>query len=714
MGFLSFACAQIVEFKDGKSLPLANESSLLRAEELIGDENWLAAAQEVIQVIEDPGEKLFVIDGATEATATESSANLSKRRFVNGKMRGQMILCDWAKQAPRALAAYRDLVEAESVELFENAKQKNDKSGLRRVALRYFASEVGDDATWLAAENEFEMGHFVVAAGLWDSLITIEGFPANSILRYPDTDYSQSALAIRSLEASLLGLDFDLAATKLGVVGKEFPNEKFRFLGSEGLDMAALRHAFEMEKQSLVEQQSKTSRWLDIQGRPLWISKLEKQPRNQSPFPSPFSDTGTRGLATMPIVNRDRVYWCDSHHIYSRESFAKVESDSNTVGAINANNSAAIQGSAKKIWSTLFPNKVVSAERNRLGRPVFELEISYDKLFARMGDPRTSYRNDQITRNRSYLIGLDLAGGGSVLPGFPVENEDPRVEFDATPAHCDGHLFLSLRRTFRDNASGQNTIRCIELSPSNRADKQKVVWERQVFAAESNNRGVWDEVTRSRLLILEDSVIFCCSGFVVSLQKNTGEVNWVSEYFRDRYEFSREEGQRGQTLGPVVRSSEQMVAKNGRLYLAPSDSSSLLCFDALTGICKWKVPFQNATHLIGVEQGNLIVCGNSLHWVNIQNGKLTARFPSGSSETGLQYGTPSCRGVGKASIDNGFIYWPTVNQIFVFDTQLDKRRIPSLRQIIDLVDRASTGGNLWVENGIMLLANEGELKAFVE
>ena len=86
-------------------------------------------------------------------------------------------------------------------------------------------------------------------------------------------------------------------------------------------------------------------------------------------------------------------------------------------------------------------------------------------------------------------------------------------------------------------------------------------------------------------------------------------------------------------------------------------------------------------------------------------------FPSGPDyETGFGIADP--RGWGKGFIEGGIVYFPTHDNIFVFDKRLRADAKAKLIRIIDLKSRKVTGGNLVVQDDIMLIANQDSLSAF--
>lgn len=706
--------AQTVEFTDGKSLPLANEANLLRIRELVRDQNWMAAARQAIEVIEAADPRLYELETQRRC-----------RLFVDGITRTQFLIAGWASTAPQALEAYRQLVDAEAEALLQRAIQQQDLKLLKQVATRFFASRAGGRATDQLARIEFEQGHFLSAATRWDSLIDQPRFPGTSILRFPDSSLPPTDLMTDSLAASLLAGDYKTADDKLRFLTENFAAARFDFLGRQDLGLEELKQWIAQEKETLREREAGgESTWVDIQGRAAWQVDLEVQLKDRSPFyglvPA-VAEPDDAALATFVTLDEHFFYWCDAHRIYRKPRRSSgdpqpvkqdqvIESQSEASSFHDGQPATDV----RTLWSTFFRRELLPTARKEIGRPVFEVEIDSGLLFARMGNPRTSYRNDTITRNRTYLVGLDLTNEAALLPGFPLENEDPRVEFDATPVHYRGKLFVSRRRTFRDNATNQLTIQCLELSPSNRVDEPRLIWERQLVSAESNNRGIWDEIARTQLIRVENRLIHVGLGFVTAFDLANGDVLWVTDYYRDRFEFARENGRNSDHSLAAVRARDQILVDRGRLFVAPTDSTQIFCLDLLDGRCHWSVRFPRVAHLLGVVEGHLLASGHHLLWIDAATGRLQARFPSVPAESGPGYGLSESRGMGKGTIDRGHVYWPTRDEVFVLRAALNPRQEPVLSRRIDIRLRNTTGGNLTVGTGIMLIANEREIKAYVD
>ncbi|MEE2643191.1 MAG: hypothetical protein VX768_21360 [Planctomycetota bacterium] len=685
---------QVTRFVDGKKLELSSRAEFLRVDELLRDGNWQEAVNQLVSISEERGSRLLLLEPAGKKKC---------RVFLTARQMVQRTVAGWGKTAPEALRIYRERMDTEAEALLQAALEGEDVEQLQQVVQNYFCSSIGDDATDRLAHIRFEKGFFSSAETCWNALISAEGFPVESNLRYPDSDLPQLELVCHSLACSVFQRDSVMSERKLEFLRSQFPGKTFLFAGKRGLSWDQLGDAVRSTLQRLKSGNQATGWPVDLQGKSSWKVPLNPQSRKNMPgfgATPPVADYPEFTLATFPEFYQQNVYWRDDHQVY-RWSLAQPDREGET------------DSRPETIWSTPFPEQTSPDTRKRLGRPVFDLTLGEGMLFARMGDPRTSYRNDRITRNRSYLLGLDLQQGERLLPGFPLENEDPRIEFDATPVVKQGRLFVVRRKTFRDNAVGQIRIECLELSQSSRAEQLKVRWRFESVSGESNNRGTWDEVTNTRLLLVEDQVAFVGLGFVVLLDQASGQPRWIADYHRDRFSLAGSDDDPVEA-GLPTRFREQAIFVKGKLLVAPSDSRCLFCFDGRTGRCLWKAETEGTSHLLGTTEDAVLVSGHHLHWYSMESGKLVARFPATRPSPRSGFGLSEVRGIGEGMLVEPFFYWPTMNKIFVFETEFNRAGQPVLRQVVDLKMRKVSGGNLRVRGGIMLIAGDQSLVAFEE
>jgi outer membrane protein assembly factor BamB len=145
------------------------------------------------------------------------------------------------------------------------------------------------------------------------------------------------------------------------------------------------------------------------------------------------------------------------------------------------------------------------------------------------------------------------------------------------------------------------------------------------------------------------------------------------------------------------------VLHKGLVLTAPSDCDRVFALDAVTGQKIWDTPpgtGADIQYLLGVGSGNLIASGSRLVWIDVQTGEIKARFPT-------QFDA-ALRGYGRGILAGNQVYWPTRDQICVFD----QRGPQQTRQPLELAPLGLTGGNLVISREILLIAGPGQLSAF--
>jgi outer membrane protein assembly factor BamB len=136
---------------------------------------------------------------------------------------------------------------------------------------------------------------------------------------------------------------------------------------------------------------------------------------------------------------------------------------------------------------------------------------------------------------------------------------------------------------------------------------------------------------------------------------------------------------------------------------APYDSDRVFALDAATGLLRWATPagvVAGAQFLLGVGQGNLIVGGSRLVWIDVDSGEIKARFPASIAS--------EMRGYGRGVLAGDHVYWPTRDRIYVFD----QRGPQQTQQPIELTPLGLTGGNLVIARDVLLIAAADRLSAF--
>ncbi len=688
----SQSTAQVIDANDRKSILLANESDYLRIQALVKEKNWEAAARSAASFVENPPRGFLPVQISKEPSP-DADFGLGQV-FVRPELLLQNQMSYWDKIAPDALSVYREIVDVEANTLFQAASTGGKRGPLRKIIDRYWLSRVGDDAANLLAEIEFEAGRFSTAAEHWDSLVNDLAFSNSVLRRYPDSDLIRSQLMFNSSMASLFSGNTKTAVKKWNRLKAVFPQATFQWGDQKDLSWEVADSIFDRESKTVASATTFQTRLLpvDLSGKPIWKSPLKPTSKSKSPFfrqsPS-IADGDEQTLATFPMVHDQFAYWCNENRILRRR--LKPEA------------------AEEVLWQTPFEKDVVPSNRKRLGYPRFNVRVQEGFLFARMGDSLTSYRNETVSRNRSYLMGINLESGGDMLPGFPHEIDDPRVEMESSPVFVDGKYYWLSRKTFGDNSLAQIKVECRHWSPVDQNAPTPSQWSSTVINGNTLNEGIWDEVTQVQLFSSGDRLIFAALGFVVCLDRDSGQVAWMTGYTRDRVRLFQSEIK---TAAP--RQCVFLFEENGKLIVAPSDTEDVLGLDITNGHVIWKKKLPSVAHVIGVTEKQVIVSGNQLLWLDLESGEILARFPEFNLDGGFGTGLSVTRGWGRGAIHEGLVYWPTYEKIHVFSLDLLQSRRPEWVRSIDLKLRGLSGGNLHVDNGIMLIATEDAIYAFGE
>ncbi len=115
-----------------------------------------------------------------------------------------------------------------------------------------------------------------------------------------------------------------------------------------------------------------------------------------------------------------------------------------------------------------------------------------------------------------------------------------------------------------------------------------------------------------------------------------------------------------------------------------------------------------------MAQQNLIVSGDRIYWLDSSSGKVLAAFPAGTVGEATA-ALPAPRGYGRGLVLGNRVYWPTQNEIYVFDVQQDPTKAgqaPPIRDRIRLDTRGAEGGHLTLSGNSLIIAAPGRLFAF--
>lgn len=741
-GWLSNAIA--VDSIDGET-----RTHLERVRAFLKDSQWDEAIETLRQLMEDEGDKLVAI---SELTGIESHGY---HRYVSLREFGHSWLAAMATTHPQALQIYRQRVDPLAERWFRDGVKHQDAQRLQKVVDHAVMSRYGDDALLAWGEIVLEKGDFVTARRCWERLSPRLRSPNDLPLgwevdlsdvrqrwtevsawlnhrphsiqefAYPDTDLDLKIVRARLVMVSILEGSFRRAEIELELLQQLFPQARGVLAGREGrlVEILAeiLRESRTWKLPSATDdwstlagspqRNSRALRQVDVVPHPVWSVTLHNHSSKASQYRPTWkqhvAEDIKQPLSFHPIVSGNMLLIQDAHFCRALNRFTgqpAFPSDQNTLkdekfGAIDARQQEAAEPGNRS--------------HRPLGVPRYTATVYNDYLFTRSGSPLTTVRSEVTPLDRkSQLDGWDLRRDGSRLAGFPIQPDGNSWEFEGTPISNGRQLFVIMRR--RD-VRPQAHVTCFDLP------RGRLVWRRLICSAETENGGQADEITSS-LLTMDHDTIYCNTnlGAVCAIDSLTGNLRWVTHYPRTR----RTSSESSEVIGG--RDLNPGILHAGMLLVHPSDAVSLFALEAATGKIIWENRLFTETphepsHLLGVGTGgNLIASGNRLWWIDVDNGKVLAVFPSHQSlEPGNAKMQP--RGYGRGLLVDQVIYWPTRQEIFVFDqaVRLGKvaagpRRNPSIFLKDPRNNTSLTGGNLLLVGKYLYIATSEALYAFNE
>jgi outer membrane protein assembly factor BamB len=230
---------------------------------------------------------------------------------------------------------------------------------------------------------------------------------------------------------------------------------------------------------------------------------------------------------------------------------------------------------------------------------------------------------------------------------------------------------------------------------------RRLRWRTMICASETPGGGQTGEMTHNLLTLAEGMLYYNTNlGAVAALSARDGRVQWASIY--PRAGKTNAEGQ-DRRAAHFYRDLNPCVYYRGMLLVAPADCELVLALDAATGETIWESSLpEDAVHLLGVGQGNLLASGDSLWWIDARSGKVLKRWPD---TTPLGYG----RGV----LMGDDVIWPTRDALYVLDQRASARDDAPREPISFGQQRPATGGNLVAAGGVLLIATGERLYGFV-
>ncbi|WP_169976644.1 outer membrane protein assembly factor BamB family protein [Tautonia rosea] len=612
---------------------------------------------------------------------------------------------------PEALQLYRNRVDAQARHLFEQGRDQFDPIPLRRVVDAFFSSSFGDDATELLADLAFQEGRFDEALGLYRRLIPpSDAAQTGSIYPDPDIDIARvaaklilcnEAIGQRSGNADLQSFE------------ESYPDATGELAGRRGNYAEIVTSALEQDQLRLPT--SLDSRWPTFAGASS-RSKALTEPVDPGalvwsiPLRTPFDSSANLAASPrrfgqdfgmpeddfpsfFPVLEGDEVFLTDGHSVLGYP----------------------LEGSPEGIavpapsWRAAPPPSAPSAAQPTFGIERHTLTVFDGRIYARLGPYGAAFQGRNMsTAPPTAIIALDRSRPDSplwiqtadqVMAGPGQENQGAltgQVAFGGAPIVDEHGVYVAL---LKPGTQALTWVACLD------PDSGQTRWVRYVCSGTSasfsrvpgaRNRGmIVNPELGHRLLTLGGSTIYYQTdlGALASIDAQSGRINWLASYPR------RMAGVTG--LATPVTHNPAIVHGN-TVIVAPEDTDRVLAFDRSSGLLVWESnPGGRVTHLLGVASGNLVVTGNHVWTIDIEDGSIRSRWPEGQT---LE------QGYGRGLLAGGEIYWPTRDTLYILDQMTGR---PTDRPPIALRESFGCGGgNLVAGDGYLLIAERDHLRVF--
>lgn len=689
-----------------------SRSHLERVERFLEAGGWDEAIEALRRVMDTSGEKMMQVDASD--SASEFHRHVTLRDY------SQMLLVGLHKTAPEALDVYRSRVDPLAERLYQQAVKDRDEAALIRIVDSYFASSWGDDALMKLGEVEFERGNFTQARAIWERISPVLRTLATDAgdlpvppglppwLAFPDTDISLADLRARLVLASIMEGSTSRAEAELTALERLHPDAEGAIGGRHGRYVELLGDLLEDSKSWPATRvpagwmtfagnptRAKTAdQGVDIALRPIWtMSSLPLRVANDGrgdPVAEyeRVGESQTGLLSYHPLIVGDTVLVCTGETIHDIHALDLHSGRSLWPQEADATDEVPIENIRLRLAS----------DQTQHGVPRYTMTAHANMLFVKLGPYATtipqSDRHDPVPPG--HIVALDLRAQKKRLFEMRLTQEEWGTgwAFEGPPLVDGADIYIVMRR--RDNMRAQIHVGCFRMKP-NRAELR---WEQWVASAETIGQGRAVEYTHN-LLAMDQGVLYVNTnqGAVAALRAVDGKILWLTRYPR----AALYDGDIRRPTQHSFRDLNPCLVQKDIVVVAPQDCDRIFALDAATGMLRWQTESQQAVdviHLLGIADGQLIASGHRLYWIDICSGRIASRFPARVQE--------DLRGYGRGIIAGGSVYWPTRDEIYVFDA----RAMRMTRQPINLKAIGMNGGNLLVADGVLLIAGADKLAAF--
>ena len=739
-GGQQFRIPQRVEFSEAVQLPEADHqarSHLDTIDRFLEAQQWDEAIEALGRLMDVAGEQLVPL-------ADPEQPDVGFVRYVPLRVYGQLRLASMHGSADEALAAYRRRVDGPARSALRAALDRDPDRDpverLRAVVDEYLLSSVGDQALYHLGEFELHRGDFGRARRAWQQISprwVLESTRSNGYFEgrlvaesatdswpegegterpaspvYPDTGLDLADVHARLVLVSILEGSADRAAEEL---------ERYERLHGERTGTLAGQTG---PYRQLLERMLEQSRgWSPPSPPDDWPTFGGSHDRRR--VATGEVDTALAPIWTVPLPQREAEYqWLDgvarpgddASGLLSYHPIVVGEKVILATGERIEDIRAFDLGTGRSLWPAPGAPQAPEPEEEEpsplalplvwgppgiaehWGVPRFTLTAAAGRLYAKLGHQATSV----VSSDRydppapGSLVALDLEAERRRLFEIVLESEQAAAgwAFEGAPLVDGENLYVAMRR--RENLRTQFHVACYTM----RRNRATLLWRRQLISAESPGQGELEEYTHN-LLTLDEGVLYANTnlGAVAALEAHDGRIRWLTRY--RRVPLTNDEPRSDGRY--LFRDLNPCLIHREKVLVAPSDTDRIFALDRYTGRPVWDTGSgraDDAVHLLGVGGGHLLASGDRLYWIDVETGRLRARFPERIEE--------SSRGYGRGLLVDNLVLWPTRERIHVLAQ--DAPRL--VRQPIELSPLGMTGGNLLLAGDTLLVAGANQLAAY--
>ncbi len=582
---------------------------------------YLKALEEYRRLVLDEANQLA---GLNEHTASVSArTSLETRRAVQHRL---------ANLPPSIRARYRRSVRIEADKLLDEGKETRSPAPLRRLVRDLFCSDAAAEALDLLGDLAFEQGRFDEAATWWRhlTLLPSEHADATRQLLHPDPNVDLVRVQAKLILALVFQQRWLDAEREWQRFRHDHPEASGHLAGEKGRYASIL--AMQLEKAKSHLERNGMEPWTTFAGefsrqrvlprtlrRGLWIDG----PTWRVPLPMADKRAMHRPASFHPIVAENQVLIADPLAVTSFDLETGAERFRYEHPFAKGELAESPHDKGMASWS-----------------PRYTLSYAEGRVFARLG--RQSLGQTEEKPPPSVLVCLDIASKdrpGKLLWQITATVADNQpAYFEGAPVIFDRRVYIVMSRVnFRNTKS---YLACYDL-----AGRQQWLHELCETPEFADGRG---PRARPHLLTLagHQLVYLTHAGAAVAVDAYTGERTWALRYPRLASAIEREGSPRD--LAPAL-------ADQGRVYLAPSDSGSLFCVNAETGMVLWERESAELVHLLSVAQDRLLFA--------TKNGIRAIDTATGATHGWQQPSVGRMLSQGRGLVAGTWYFWPTQDRL---------------------------------------------------